>query len=418
MISLASPPVSQPLTEFLDSFAVPLLAGGDVHVNRPFRPRDREQLLESVAGLAHDSALSFSRLRRAEALVPQPALPHPDEEELTLAVGLHNVLVFDHPDRSRVWARNSTWRRAEGASRSMLTLPFPTEVGYGLVRHVWVGAFVDLMRTDRIVTTAAGDARYLGQDVPRRRFRFGGFVGEGGRSEDVQWLDQPHAPEAQRLLEDALRASPLTCLLEPLLAPPGWSPLWASMFLQQRGYARSICHHWAEQKDWTAVGGAVMAALLPSLPGVHVEDTDARIPIDGLRETQDEPAAGPRALPGAVIPSDPGALSAVVGALIHLHFLKVLELDARLGVALGSRDPGIMGFLALPLLLPYVGDRMGTPLGSMEQPSRSSGNPTEGFEAQAYRLWTEYLDHLQELVPRSAVENLLATLVPAIVRTT
>jgi hypothetical protein len=409
--------VDQELAEFLETFAVPLLSGGDVHVMRPFRPKDRDQMVQSVGDLAHSSALSFVRLRRAEALVPQPALPHPDEEELTLCLGLHNVLVFDHPDRSRVWARNSTWRRAEGASRSMLTLPFPTEVGYGLVRHVWVGAFIDLMRTDRVVTTAAGDTRYLGQDIPRRRFRFGGLVGEGGRTEDVQWLDQPHAPEAQRLLEDALRASPLTCLLEPLLAPPGWSPLWASMFLQQRGYARSICHQWAQQKDWTAVGGAVMAALLPSLPGAHVEETEAVVRVDDMRETQDEPV-GPRALPGAVIPSDPGALSAVVGALIHLHFLKVLELDARLGVALGSRDSGIMSFLALPLLLPYVGDKMGTPLGGMDRPSRSGGNPTEGFETQAHRLWTEYLDHLQELVPKSAVENLLATLVPAIVRTT
>jgi hypothetical protein len=406
-------PVSERMSEFLDAFAVPLLGGGTVHVGRPLRPRDRDLLVSELPSAVHHPALSLARLRRAEELTPVPDLPHADEEELSLVVALHNVLVFDHPDRGRVWARASSWRRAEGATRTLLTLPFPTEIGPGLVRHLWVGAFLGLMRTDRVVPGPAGEVRYLGQSVPRRRFRFGPPAADGGRTEDVRWLEQPHAPETQRLVEDALRASPLTCLLHPTLAPPGWSPLWASLFLRRRGYARAICHRWARQRDWIAVGGAVMAALLPSLPAA-AEDEESSRPFDAS-QTQDDP--GPRALPGAVVPADPGALSAVVGALVHLHFLKVLELDARLGLALGSRDPGIMSFLALPLLLPYVGEVTGTPLGALVVPGRSSGNPGEGVEAQAHRLWTEYLDHLQELVPRSALENLLATLVPAIVRT-
>jgi hypothetical protein len=130
-------------------------------------------------------------------------------------------------------------------------------------------------------------------------------------------------------------------------------------------------------------------------------------------------------LPGAVLPRGPAALSAVVGALVHLHFLKVLELDARLGVALGSRDPGILAFLALPLLLPWLGEVTGTPLGeptmghaaSSGGAGRGQGLGSTAFEVQAQRRWAEYTDHLEELVPRSAVENLLATLVPAIVQT-
>jgi len=100
-------------------------------------------------------------------------------------------------------------------------------------------------------------------------------------------------------------------------------------------------------------------------------------------------------------------LGAVVGALVHLHLLKVLELDTRLTLALGSRDPGTMAFLALPLLLPWLQSELGTPV-----PEGGSG----AFEAALVRRWTEYVDRLEELVPRAVVENLLSTLVPRIVQ--
>ncbi|MBC8071509.1 MAG: hypothetical protein IAG13_24490, partial [Deltaproteobacteria bacterium] len=152
---------------------------------------------------------------------------------------------------------------------------------------------------------------------------------------------------------------------------------------------------WATQRDWTRLGGAVMAALLPSLPG-QASDAVAAQPI-----------AGQLALPGAVVPCEPAELGAVVGALVHLHVLKVLELDTRLGIALGSRDPGILAFLALPLLLPWLQESLGSPLPTIA---------ASAFETPILRRWTEYVDHLEELVPRSAVENLLATLVPRIVQ--
>jgi hypothetical protein len=195
-----------------------------------------------------------------------------------------------------------------------------------------------------------------------------------------------------------MRASPLTCLLRPMLAPAGWSPLHCGKLLGRRGNARAVCHAWASQRDWTRLGGAVMAALLPSLPG---QNTTA-VPLD----------SGQLALPGAVvIPSEPAELAqvlgAIVGALVHLHLLKVLELDTRLGIALGSRDPGILAFLALPLLLPWLQETLGAPLPTIA---------ASAFETPILRRWTEYVDHLEELVPRTAVENLLATLVPRIVQ--
>ncbi|MBK8720500.1 MAG: hypothetical protein IPN32_38195 [Deltaproteobacteria bacterium] len=194
-------------------------------------------------------------------------------------------------------------------------------------------------------------------------------------------------------MHDALRVSPLTCLLRPTMAPPGWTPLHCGALLQDRGLARAVCHAWAQQKDWTRHGGAVMSALLPSLPG-------AAAPPHVISGAQ-------LALPGAVVACEPADLAALVGALIHLHLLKVLELDTRVGLALGSRDPGILAFLALPLLLPAVAEVTGLPM---------SMSTDTGPTAAIARRWTEYVDHLEELVPRSVVENLLSTLVPRIVK--
>lgn len=407
--------MARSLPEFLEEFVLPLLGGGSVQIDGPLRGRDLELMLEQAGELSR-SELRFLRLRRGQELVADPELPDPDADELRLWVGLYNTLVFDHPDRRRVWSRSVVWRRVEGITRSLLTLPAPTTQGETLARHVSVGAFADLLRQDVIVGAAGGaELRAVGQELPRRVLRMAG-PGDGLRSELVRWVEQPHAPEAQRLLEDALRASPLTCVLRPLRAPPAWSPLLAADAFSDRAMVRAICHQWARHRDWVAVGGAVTGALLPSLPdparaAAAARDAAARDAAKALSA----PAA-PKALPGAVLPTDPRVLAGVVGALVHLHFLKVLELDARLGVAAVSRDPGVTAFLALPLLLPWLGDVTGTPLGGLPDPSAERGGRDHGFGSIA-RRWTEYLDHLQELVPRSAVDNLLASLVPRIVQT-
>ncbi len=381
------------LATFLGSFVRPLLSGGDVIVGKPLRPRERD-LWSGDVGTLRERDVVLARLRRAQLLIADPDLPDPDGDELSLWLGLHNLLVFDHPDRPRVWARSSTWRRLEGATRTLLTLPAPTTPAEAVVRHVSVGAFVELARADTIVPTPAGDVRFRGQDARPRRLR-PAPTQSGPREESVAWLPQPHAPETERLVEDALRASPLTCLLRPLVAPPGWSPLMSADVLRERGYARAVCHLWSAQKDWSRIGGAVMAALLPSLPGATTSEAP---PV---------PVAGRLALPGAVVPASPRDLGAVVGALVHLHLLKVLELDTRPALALGSRDPGTMAFLALPLLLPWLQEELGTPV-----PDVGAG----AFETALQRRWTEYVDRLEELVPKSVVENLLSTLVPRIVQ--
>jgi hypothetical protein len=376
--------------EFVNEFVLPLLQGGSLRIHRAYSLRDRAAMLAD-AGALGGAELRFVRLRRAQELVAAPELPEPDADELSLWLGLSNVLFLDHPDTGRVWARTARWQQVEEQTRTLLECGAPVGMHDAHVRHVSVGAFLGLRREDRVIATTSGERRFVGQ--PIRAGLFGSVRGEA-REEHVEWIRQAHAPGVERLLPSALGVSPLTSLLAPRFAPPGWSPLAAAGFLRARPWARAVVHRWALAPDWVRTGavlaGSLLQALgLPSavfgLPGsIRLEDPDA-------------PEAPAPDLP------DPVDVGAVVGALVHLHVLKVLELSARIGVSVGTGDWAVQTFLALPLLLRWLEPTLGSPF-----------DPLRGGDLA--RRWEEYVEHLRGMVPRGVVENLVAMLVPRIVQ--
>lgn len=409
--------MSKRLAEFIDGFVVPLLGADDLHIGAPVRPSDFHELLAEVHTL-RGGPVPQLRLARAQQLLADPGLPDPDGEELALWVGLYNVLALDHPERERVWARSVTWQRVEQAARYWLQLSHPSNFEAALVRHVSVGAFVDLVRRDQILSGPDGEQRYVGQEVPRRRLRWAVPGALSVRDERVPWWTTGHAPESERLLSDVLWASPITCLLRPRQAPPGWNPLTAAAYLQERAFARVVCHQWAASRNWIEIGGAVLGALLFTLTGRPTQDPEPAEPRPtrtrsgrgtGRSSTAGQTAAQTAiaALPATPIDAGPADVAALIGALIHVHFLRVLEFGARLGVAPTSRDRPVQMFLALPLLLPNLVGVLGAPL---------PGDASAGFDGQVQRRWTEYVEHLGELIPRPVVENLVATLVPRVVK--
>jgi hypothetical protein len=388
------------LTRFVDEFVLPLLGGGTVSLRGPIRPKEHRAMLDEI-GVLGDARLRVSRLRRAMLVVSSPDLPDPDLDELGLWVGLHNALVLDHPERSRVWARASTWRRVEGMARTLLSLGEPSDLGDAIARHVSVEAFLELQRVDVVVSAVGSEEfRLRGQPLPRRGLFVAGHRARA-RPERVTWSLERHAPEAERLLDDALWTSPLTCVMRPTMAPEGWSPLSAARLLRERTVARAVCNAWADDPDWLAAGSRITGGLLGSL---------GLLPDARIREGEEGGEVGPKpaiaALPGTVLPTAPEAVGAVVGALVHLHLVKVLAVDARLGVALGSRDRALLSFLTLPLLLPALEGALGSPLAGLRD--------TSEFDVRLLRRWEGYVDHLQELVPREIVDTLMATLVPRI----
>lgn len=382
------------LPQLVHEFVTPLLAGSTVQVRRPYRVREFRAMVDELGQLHSGdyTDLLLLRLRRGQDVVANPALPEPDPDELALWIGLHNILALDHPDRSRVWTRAITWDRVTSVTRSLLTLSQASTFETALVRHVSLGPFLSIGRTDRVLATPDGEERFRGQEVPRRKLRRAQLLQLGGREERVDWMDVPHAPEVAELVHDVLWTSPLSCVLSPLRAPPGYNPLIAAPFLTQRAFVRRVCYGWARSPHWIEIGGVVMGQLLQALS------------TDGSQA----PATDAIALPGAQVNRSPREVGAIVGALIHTHFLKVLELGARLGLSTNSRDTATQMFLALPRVLPQLSPVLGEPL--------LVGADLSKFDAQVARRWTEYTEHLGELIPRAVVENLVATLLPAIVK--
>src|SRR5690606_12030472 len=128
-------------------------------------------------------------------------------------------------------------------------------------RHAAVGAFLELSRKDQILSAAEGELRFVGQEIPRRRLRWTVPGALSVREESVVWWTAPHPPEVAALQQDVLWASPITCLLRPLLAPPGYSPLLGAGYLRHRAFARAVCHAWASSRQWIEIGGSVLGAL-------------------------------------------------------------------------------------------------------------------------------------------------------------
>lgn len=448
---MTSPPFNT-TAGFLARFVEPLLGGGAVEVEAPLSSHDREQMLADAAPLLGAELLHL-RGRAAQQLVAEPALPEPNADELSLWLGLHDVLALDHPDTERVWTRDSTWRRVEVETRSLLAFARPVDMADALARHLAVGAFLQLRREDHVVAGPEGERRFRGQQPPRRRFGLFSPSFADVRTELVRWIDQPHAAIVDRLLPDIMWVSPLTSLLRPGWAPPGWSPLMAVEFLRSRPYARAVCHAWARERDWLRIGGVVAGSLLRSL-NLHAEvfghgevfgepahgtgvgsDVGSGIPGTSAAMQRaaklarlehddvvddgddDEPIA---ALPEPPMTRAPEDIGAVVGALIHLHTLKVLEFDARISIGLGARDWAVQSFLSLPLLLPALERTLGRPF-ELARARIEPLTPTLtraagiGAEEAFARRWDEYCDHLAGLVPRPVVDKLLATLVRRIV---
>ncbi|MCA9661791.1 MAG: hypothetical protein KC486_25860 [Myxococcales bacterium] len=392
--------MSRSLSEFLGGFVLPLLGGGPLLVGKPLRPEEVAAMAEELVA-STNADLELLRQRRAQAVVAEPVLDEAGPDELGLWAALHNILVFDHPERPKVWTRRITWRRLEAASRTLLTLGQPATFEEALARHVAVGPFLELIRRDVVILTLEGEERYLGQPVPRRRLRY------GRRDEVTTWIEDEHNAEVLRLMPDVLWASPVTCLLRPTLAPEGWTPLIAAPYLKLRPFARAVVYAWAGSRAWIQAGGAVMGGLMMSL-APPPEPTPE--PSEATGEVQRAlPAGAPiMALPGSTFNAGPEEIGALVGALTHLHFVKVLELGARLGVATATRERAVRLFLGLPLLAPQLEGYLGAP---MTPPERGLG-----FDAQVARRWTEYTDHLADVLPRDVVENLRETLVPRILK--
>lgn len=351
-----------------------------MRIGAPLTDRHITRLQKDAEALA-DPRLMDLRQRRAELLVYEGLVGMPEPEELWLWVGLYNVLALDHPDLSRIWASERTWLAIDKETRRLLTLPPVGSADEALARHVTVGAFTQLLRDDFYVPSEEGEQVFVGQ-LPNRGRLTGIGSGQAGMStQTVRWVQTPANPAAARSFELALWSSPLTCMLHPGLAPKQWSPLTFARLLEQPSLLRAVVYHWERAPDWLALG----AAMLERLPGFGPDKSEQ----DRANDPQESSPMA--ALAGAVEAQDPSAFQRVICLLIHLHLLKVMDFDVRIGLGRSASDKSIQQFLALPLTLDILAPHWGTPIGEREQP-------------RLFRRWKEYLGHLQTLLAVDVVD--------------
>jgi MoxR-like ATPase len=148
---------------------LPLVAGGDVHVGPPITTDDHDRLRGELDGatvplVAIDDA-------RAEALAVlcarPPALVFGDDE-LALAVGLHNALVLAHPDADGALITDRMRRRSPAAALGAVSQPLARDRTRVLARHGLLHNLHRLGRRDLLVSWWTGKARFFGQAAPAR----------------------------------------------------------------------------------------------------------------------------------------------------------------------------------------------------------------------------------------------------------
>jgi len=340
-------------TSFLETFVLPLVIGGEVHVGRPITPPELARLQAELDGatvplVAIDEA-------RADVLATVCARPPAlvlGDDEVALAVGLHDALVLAHPDADGTLITDSMRRRIAGAALAMVSQPLTRDRTQVLARHGLLHNLYRLGRADVTVSWWTGRARFYGQAAPPRLRSWPSLRRVHEEVTRAGFEDLMAAPEIAPVTAALLRRSPLTQLLSP---PNSGPPLhWedAVFLLRDPELARAIAY-----------------ATVPT-----DRRDDGRGPMAGVARL----AAGFEQM---VERNPPVAdLRAVAAFLVHLAGLLALadaeheqpDKTTALAAALGpgiARPRGLVTFAALPTALAAIAPELGCPPGLLDEPA-------------------------------------------------
>jgi len=268
---------------FLREFVLPLVVGGELHVHRPLDAEDLVSLEAEFVTVTEES-LEVEQARQAIAAelwlypVPTPL----DRPSLELAAAVHNLLFLSHPGAKRWWVRSSPMRRLVSFTEACLRRPSPPRTGNELIaRHTLLGKALEITRTDVEIRFWAGRRRFIGQEPPRRLFRWKELRGVRELRQQVTWAETELTQEQQQLLQLLLRQSPLTDLLSPGRAFPLFDWLPVAEYLADPRTCRLVCHRYLEtgldqvgpalaQAFWRLVDGGNNQQALQMVSGLVV----------------------------------------------------------------------------------------------------------------------------------------------------
>jgi hypothetical protein len=333
---MARPHVSQ----FLDRFVRPLVAGGELHVGAPIPTADVDRWEGELAHASVEQvAVDDARTAVLSTLVVRPPALILERDDLALAAGLHNALFLVHPRAERWSVSDRQRRRIIDNALSLVSQPLSKYRTRVMARHALLHNLFHLKRHDVVVSWWTGRARFQGQ---RPSARLTAWPSIRRVREDVSTVDFDEllaVPDTAPIVATLLRRTPLTQLLDN---HPGAPPLhWedAVFLLRDHELARAIAYRLvpdASPRDQIAGPARLAAAFeqmlerapdeadvravtaflvhlsaLFCLGEIHLREVHAKSPLISTVLASESAAQRPRglttlfALPGALAAVDP-----------------------------------------------------------------------------------------------------------------
>jgi len=248
---------------FVNSFLLPLVRGGQLHVGRPLGPAGVERIMRAGGrGEAADAAaLRAARHEVAKRFLPDAEPPPFDEQTLRLGAALHDLLVLVHPglEGPGVMRRQA---RIAAAAQALASLGAPPTADEAVARHALLARVPEIARTDSTVTFWLGRESFVGRVPPPRVTALPNLRRVRVDVVRRSWLRDIGVPAVARDAVLALAiASPLGEALDPLrLEPPlAWSRILP--VLRAPALGRIVAGHLLEV-GLPRAGGGLAAALL------------------------------------------------------------------------------------------------------------------------------------------------------------
>ena len=366
---------------FLSRFVRPLVAGGELHVERPLTTADLMRFERDLDGASVELvAVDEARTDVLAELVARPPALVLDGEELALAVGLHDALVLAHPDADGALVTDGMRRKIAGAALRMVSQPLTRDRTRVLARHALLHNVLELGRADVTVSWWTGRARFLGQKAPSRLTAWRGVRRVREEVTRAGFDELLATPDVAPVIAALLRRTPLTQLLSTHAAAPPLHWEDAVFVLRDPELARAVAY----------------AAIRGDDPRQQVA-TPARFAASFEQLLERSPA--------------PADVRAVAAFLVHLCGLfaiaeaHIAEPGARsplLASALGGgpgpqRPRGLVTLLALPDALARLAPELATPPGIDAEPAWK-------------RRWAVHRAQVGELVGPALVDSLIPRL--------
>jgi len=228
-------------TAFLENFVLPLVGGGVMHVGAPI---DVDALMQLERDLPHASVPLVAIDEIRHQVIAQTVLRPPSfvfgEDELSLAVAVHNLLFFAHPDAQR-WHTSKTRKSIAACARRFAAQPLATHRDQALLRHGLLHNLLNTTRTDIKLSWWTGSATFQGQEIPMRLSRWAKVRRVHKSETTVPCKELFTSPEVVNILRMLLRRSPLTRLQSDSdLTHLHWEDL--VFLLRDPEIARAISH--------------------------------------------------------------------------------------------------------------------------------------------------------------------------------